>query len=137
MNFAKTLCLLSLITSSIFAYADIQVTNNTDSFGTAKLTLTPCSSRDGSNGILQPHSQMIIPSSDLSICGSSGCDVHVYMSQNCSGTMVAKVQVSKTQGVMNIQNLDSSEFILSGGGSSITADSAKKGWIDRLLHWFM
>lgn len=133
MKLIKSCFVLSILSVASLSFADIIITNKTDSYGTGKFNIGPCSSRDGDQGIIQPNSTLNVPSSIFKFCGSSGCQAHIFMSKNCTGKEVATVQVNQASGVLKLDNLDPKEFTMTGGGDSITVDKAS-GW-QNFLNW--
>lgn len=117
-------------------YADVTVVNNTDYYGTASLSLTPCSSRAGDRGIIPPHGSLTVPGSLLNtFCSLFSCDAHIYASKDCSGKEVATVTVDSENGITSIKNYAKDQFVINGGGMSATIDPASGSW-KNWLKWF-
>ena len=127
----------AFITFPLFAYADISVVNNSDSYATASIGSSPCSSERGSDGIAQPHGSLTIPGFVFNVfCGiSTSCTGHVYMTNNCesSGPEVATVTVDALKGkITALENHDKERYDFSTDGKNVVinqvARSPKNGW---------
>src|SRR3989338_7449629 len=76
------------------AHAGLNITNNTDKPSTAVINNGPCSTFLGEHGTTQPHTTNHVP--DLVIKFAclkhvSDCVANLYMSNNCSGSVVATI----------------------------------------------
>src|SRR3990167_10484339 len=91
--------------------ADITVENHTNIYATGYAKRT-CSSTAGARGVLQPYqTDYSIPQAALdSFCLLSNCIVHVYSSQDCSGTKIAIAEVDRRKGIINLTNLDTDHY---------------------------
>lgn len=119
------MCAFTLATSTL-SFADITINNNTDYYGTGYTNFTPCSSRLGV--IIEPHQIYTIPQSKIDgLCGLFGCEVHIFLTNNCSGNEFATVQVNHS-GVTSIDNHDREHFEIVGSGNYFTLNVIKKGW---------
>lgn len=134
MRLKRYVLLIALAISPLplFAYSNIDVINNTDSYGTGYINFSPCSASAGDKGILKPHATFSVPESAIKLfCGSS-CDAHVFASKSCSGKEIAKVKIDSKKGVTSITNYDKEHYNISGGGTSVTIDPVAQGLSD----WF-
>lgn len=124
------LFILSLFPIICFA-DDIHLLNNTNFYGTAHVSYSPCSSAAGDTGIMHPHGTLVVPGSAITaFCGPFSCDAHLYMSKDCSGKEVATITISSRKGIIAIKNHDPEHLSLSGSGSQgvINPVSLWKKW---------
>lgn len=129
----KKIILLISLFFPLISLADILVHNNSDFFGTGKLTLSPCSSSVGDQGIVHPHSTFNVPQSVLNmLCGLKPCQAQVFLSNNCSGKPLASVTLEAKKGVVSYTNMDPMHYRISGGGNDVTLDPIYRGWKDLL-----
>lgn len=123
----------------ITTFADITVTNNTDSYGTAYINRSPCSSMTGGKGIIQPYqSNFVIAQSVLdTFCFMSECVAHVFSTKDCedSGKEIAGVEIDRKKGILHIINYNQKRFDIIGSGTRVTINPAKKGW-RKWFDWF-
>lgn len=126
----------------VLAHAtDMTFTNHTNVQGTATLKSSPCSSRAGASGIAQPGQTLSVSNSVMGqaftmFCfPSDKCDAHVFASNNCSGSEIATVTISKSQGVVDVKNKDNSQYTVRGNGKNITLEnvSGLKAFFNNLL----
>lgn len=122
---------LVLTSLPIFAYADIYITNNTDSYATGILNGSPCSATAGSSGIINPHQadydvpQLVV----ATICkGTSDCSTDLYMTKDCSGKIVASATVDAKKGITHVTNFDEKNYVVTAKGSTVTINTASKSW---------
>ncbi len=128
---------LTLLSSSAFAVhgVDIHITNNTDFPGTGFVNSSPCSSKAGDIGIVKPHGAPVsVSTSILSLfcVFSSSCEVHVFLSKDCTGKELGTANVDANKGIVNFTNLDTEHYVITGDATHITVDPVKKSWKD----WF-
>lgn len=130
-----SLCSFSLIAQA----ADINIHNNTDSYGTAKFTYSPCSSKLGDKGIVQPHqTNFTVPQAVLdTFCRVTTCDAHIFLTKDCSGTEAVTATVDRNKGVIDIKNHVSDRYIITGSGTDITITQIdkNKSWFKSLFSW--
>ena len=107
------------------SFADITIMNNTDYYGTAYTNLIPCSSQFGF--VMPPHQPATISQSTIDLICPFGCDVHVFLSKNCSGNEFATVHVDPGYGITRVDNHDTQHFEIVGSGTSVTVNQIK-GW---------
>lgn len=105
----KLLSVFILTALPVLAYAaDINVRNNTDSYGTGHFNsfLKICSSTLGDKGVMKPKQQnfVIAGSSIKTACGSKDCEAFIYDSPNCKGQKTATVVINASTGIVNITN---------------------------------
>lgn len=134
----KKLALTLIITTlPVISFADITLVNNTDLYGTAALSMSPCSSRAGDRGIIPPHGTLTVPQSILnSFCSLWSCDAHIYATKDCSGKEMATITVNSSDGITNIQNNVSDQYTITGGGMSIQIDPVANGFFGWLKSLF-
>ncbi|OGT44489.1 MAG: hypothetical protein A3F42_01565 [Gammaproteobacteria bacterium RIFCSPHIGHO2_12_FULL_37_34] len=109
-----------LIATPAVSMADITVDNYSNSYATGHAKHS-CSATAGSRGILQPNQRdFTVPQTVIdSFCFISNCIVHVYASQNCTGSEIAVVEVDRKKGIININNLDPAHYQFVGGGKHV------------------
>lgn len=132
-----TLC--SFLFLPTFSFADINLDNETDSFGTGKFggRLSPCSSMMGEEGIVHPHqSDFKIPQDILNTLCKNQCEGHIFMTKNCSGQEVATFTMTKGDGVIKIDNHAPDKFIFTGSGQSVVVKPVTKTLHDWLKFLF-
>ena len=110
--------------TSIAAFADITIKNNTNSPATAFAGNSPCSNAAGDRGVMQPHGQVTIPDFLVGMYCTSDCKAQVFMSKNCSGKSVATIIANKREGVKSITNSDKgpNAYHIEGKGSIVTIE---------------
>ena len=120
---------------SVSAYADATVRNNTDTVATAYVSGS-CSSMAGDEGIMKPHSSVVVPQWVLGFFCGFGCDAQVYMSNNCSGPKIATIHADSISGITNVNNHNVKGFRVTGSGFSASIEQdAPKGWFEKLMSW--
>jgi len=125
---AALLSVLSVILLPIFAHAaDINLVNNTDSYGTGKVGFL-CSDLAGNDGRVKPHSTFTVKQNALDLVCSGTCEAEVFLTKNCSGKTIAKAKLDNKKGVISVTNLDKVHYTISGGGTNITIDQITNGW---------
>lgn len=131
------LCFLALCTLPVIAHADIDVVNNTETYGTAKMG-DKCSAYIGDAGVIKPHSSMVIPQFLLNtLCLFSDCEANIYASNNCDGRVVGTATLNRNKGVTRVQTLDRENYELLGRGNNITINSTHRGrFVDWIKSWF-
>lgn len=105
----------------LLAKADISVRNNTNGYGTAKTSMSPCSSSVEA-GVIKPKSALDIPQYVLDLYCPFGCDVFLYMTKNCSGNKIATVTIDNQKGVVRVNNHNVQGYVVSGGGNVVNVD---------------
>jgi hypothetical protein len=96
----------TLIALPITARADLTIVNNTDYDSTSVVNGGACSTILGQAGITKAHSSNTLDYILMRIaCGMhpSDCVAEVYMTDNCSGPVVATVTMDIDNGISNIQ----------------------------------
>lgn len=105
----KSLSILSAIAISVLpiaAFADITITNNTDSAATAYAGNSPCSNAAGDRGVIQPHGKVVIADWIVGIYCTNDCKAEIFMSKNCSGKSIATATANKREGVKSVVSHD-------------------------------
>jgi hypothetical protein len=136
------LCFFVLSALPALTHADIEIVNNTDSFGTAKISDRCSSSLAGEAGIIKARSSITIPQFVINtLCLFSDCDAVIYANNNhCDGKVVGTATVNRNKGVTHVQSLDTS-YIVSGLGNHIeinasshhTREHGVMSWLKSLL----
>lgn len=138
MKSIAKLTLISILASPLaFAYSeDFVVTNNTDTYGSASLLHSPCSSNIGSSGVLKPHEVHTFSHTLIRLfCGSS-CTVYLYPNDHCGGSPMGSAKIDDKLGVVSYTNNDEEHFRVSGSGFNFTIDNAGswiKNWLKRFI----
>jgi len=115
--------------------ASIDLINNTDYYGTAKVSIF-CSNMAGNNGVIKPHDKINISQDALNFACPGTCDAQVYVTKDCSGKAIAKAKLDNKKGILDIHNLDEQRFHISGGGTSATIDpvaSTFMNWLEKIF----
>lgn len=122
----KKTMLVSLIVaiSSPFlaSAADLTIVNNTNRDSTSVINHGACSTILGSHGITPAHSTNVVPSKIVTfacLLNRSNCRADVYMTNNCSGPVIATASFDVNSGIKSIDILDPS-FTVSYSGFAIT-----------------
>lgn len=132
--FKKLTCILLLSALTGSAFADIEVVNSTDSYGTARLGISPCSAAIGDSGVMKPHHSLNVPQSVIGLyCSFADCDAHIYLSKDCSGPELAKARVNVEKGVIGMENFDPEHFSIVGSGHHIVIVPVNK---NKSSNWF-
>ncbi len=129
----KSLVMLSALTACIIpmtAFADMNITNNTNTAATAFAGISPCSNAAGERGIIQPHGQVTIPDFLVGLYCTADCKVEVFMTKNCSGKSISTVTANVRDGVKKIDNHNTNpdgstipdSFRIEGSGKNITIE---------------
>ncbi len=127
-------CFLTL--SAFAAHAEINITNNTNMYGTTRLDGGSCSSNI-SGGIINPHSSTTIPGYIIAAkCWLSDCRATVYANKTCNNPAVAEITVSTSDGIKNVINLDAAHYNFQGHGSYLTINSAKRSFMEWIRSFF-
>jgi hypothetical protein len=129
---------LVLLSSSSFAYHELNVENHANVYATAKTRTSPCSSLAGSTGILKPHGNLTVSDFVMGMYCNNQCDVDLYLTKNCSGPSASTAHVKHDDGVVSISNHNQGNVHVTGSGFKITLedDSAKSNSVfDFLTSW--
>ena len=137
MHFKIATLISTFIFSTIplFAYADIIVTDNTNSPATG-LVDGACTSIAGRQGIVQPHGSLTISQSTLNkYCKS--CTLDVYMTKDClfSGHgKIAIAYINKNEGITNIVMEKGSNYKINWTkNSAVIEDGSKESIFKKLF----
>lgn len=126
----------SLLMLSAPAFADVSIANNTNAAATALTTTSPCSSAAGDQGVIKPHSNVVVPQWVVGLYCAFGCDINVYISNNCGGPKIATIHATADRGVTNINNHHVNGYKVVGSGFSASIEQdAPKGWFEKLTDW--
>jgi hypothetical protein len=123
-------------TLPILAHADIRIMNNTDSFVTAAVGSSPCSSEQGNAGVAKPHQPINIPHIVFTIyCGlTTSCTGHVFMTKDCgiSARETVTVNVDAIAGrITSYDNHDKEHYNFIVTGQNVVINQIKsspKSW---------
>jgi|SRR3990167_2091461 len=110
------------------AHASLTIDNQTDYYSTAKLNGAACSTILGDTGITKPHSVNTV--SDLNvgigcIMNKKNCKAELYMTNNCSGNVVAIIMFDTSKGIKSIDNKGIDGFSISGSEFSAKIEQHK------------
>lgn len=129
--FINTLATAAIASAPLMAQAgSLTVVNNTDHDST---TITNshkpnpmCSANlPGGKGITRAHTTNVIPENTVNIAcikDKQNCKADVYMTNNCSGPMIATVIFDIKSGIKSVTMLND-KYNISGSGFYITIDS--------------
>lgn len=119
-------------------YAGVDINNHTDFYGTGNVKNGSCSSELGDRGIIKPHGKLSLNTAEIIyLCGYKTCETFLFLTNNCTGEKLATVKMNAYKGVQNIINHKPTEYVVSGGGSSITIDAQKFNFKNWLKSWVM
>jgi hypothetical protein len=132
----KSLAILGALSLSILpitSFADITITNNTNSPATAFAGNSPCSNAAGDRGVIQPHSQIVIADWIVGIYCTTDCKAEIFMTKNCSGKSIATVTANKKDGVKSTISHDdrADGYRIIGTGKSVSIEGnpqAERKW---------
>lgn len=102
--------------------ADLTIVNNTNRDSTSVINNGACSTILGEHGITRAHSTNVVPSMTVAfacLMNRSNCRADVYMTNNCSGPVVATAFFDVKTGIKSVTMYDNS-YAVSGGGFGIT-----------------
>lgn len=120
-----SLLAMSVSSVSIFAQAaNLTIINNTGQDSTSYINNSPLCSSYIPNGTTKAHSTNVIPESTISaacMVDTVNCKADVYMTNNCTGPVVATIIFDINQGIKGIIPR-SPIYKFSGGGFTIHVD---------------
>lgn len=130
------ICFLAAATLPVIAHADIEIFNNTDTYGTAKID-GRCTANYES-GIISPRSKIVIPQFLLNtLCLFSDCEVAIYASKTCDGKVVGTATLNRSKGVTRAQSVDKNyEVVGLGKHIEIKFIGIKRGFMNWLKSLF-
>lgn len=119
MLLKKKFGIISAISISFFAHAalanDLVIQNNTNYYSSSVINGGMCSSNiPGGSGVTAPHSRNVVKDFIMrTACfqNSSNCQADVYMTNNCTGQIIATVFYDVNNGIKSITVKDSSYFV--------------------------
>lgn len=121
INCIATTCLVTATTT----YAgSLTINNNTDFDSTSKINDGLCSTVFGSDGVTKAHSTHIISDKLISLAcvlNSSNCKATIFMTNDCSGPIIANIILDTKTGIKNIDVL-SSQFKFTAGTNEVSVD---------------
>ena len=124
-------CFFAISVMPFIAYADVNIVNNTDIFGTASLsTMAGCSSDLGDRGIIKHHSTIVIPQYLFNAFCTFGCTASIYASKNCGGKVMGTAEITPGKNITKMTNYDKEHFEVQGGGDNVIINPVKKGFMD-------
>lgn len=104
--FASALSIgLSLIAAQSFAAQALTIVNNTNQDSTSKINGGLCSTVFGSDGVTKAHSTHVVSDKIVALAcmgNSSNCKADIYMTNNCSGPVIATAVFDTNTGVKSI-----------------------------------
>ena len=115
---------VALSVSPIAAFADLHISNNSNSPATALAGMSPCSSAAGTRGVIKAHGEISVPDFLVGMYCKKDCQAHVFMTKNCSGKSIATVVANMHDGVKSIQNSDNSPdgYRVVGSGKNVAIE---------------
>lgn len=129
MLLKKSVCLiglsigLCLSAAPVFAQA-LTIVNNSNSPSTSIINNGICSSQLGSDGVTQPHTTHVVNDKIIALAcfaNPSNCKADVYMTNNCSGPLVATAVFDTKNGMKSIKNF-SDKYKFTIGAFNIIID---------------
>lgn len=134
MRLSHLFILLTL--TPTFAFAEINIQNNTSQYGTGKMGISPCSSIAKDKGIIKPGQPFTVPQWILDFYCIGTCTAKVYMDKDC-GKEVASVKIDNKKGVISVDNHFPERFDVVGLGKNITINekSGFEQFVNRILNW--
>lgn len=134
MNFNKILAvglLSSFISAPLFA-ADLTIHNDTDAWSTSVTNKGSCSTildKMGYKGETAPRTTNKIPAAAIFVA----CNIHihdcaadVYMTNNCTGPIIATAVFDTSKGIQSITAKDNSKYILTASKNSFEITLSEK-----------
>src|SRR3990167_1148962 len=110
------------------AHAGLNITNNTDKPSTAVINNGPCSTMLGEHGTTQPHTTNSVPDGIIKLAcliHTSDCKANLYMSDNCSVSVIANIVFDTKKGIRNIDNKNIDGYTVSGSGFDATINKGQ------------
>lgn len=121
----------------LLAQANIDIINHTGLYGTGKVKNGACSATLGDRGIIKPHGNLTLNAAEIIyLCGFKTCEAFLFVTNNCTGDKIATVTMDAYSGVKNVVNHKPGEYLITGGGSSLSIESYKlhfKNWLKWLF----
>lgn len=112
MSKLKSVMFATLISLPLMSFAgDLTLVNNTNQDSTSVINNGVCSTILGSTGITKAHSTNVVPESKINlacILNRSNCKADVYMTNNCTGKVVATVVMDTKKGIKSVDIKDKS-----------------------------
>ncbi len=111
---AIALACLPIIASA----SDLTLVNNTNRDSTSVINNGVCSTILGSAGVTKAHTTNVVPESKINmacILNRTNCKADVYMTNNCSGKVVATVTMDTKSGVKAVAMKDNTYKIMAQG----------------------
>lgn len=107
----KTLIAACLISMPLMASAaDIDITNNTDNYGTGSINGT-CSTIAGDKGVISPGQTLTVPQIAFDmLCFGMDCTADIYLSKNCTGKKVATADIDPDDGIISVNLIDKEHY---------------------------
>ena len=129
----SSLLFVSFYSSSIITFAsDIQIYNDTNFFATSRINGGKCSNEPplGNDGVTQPCQKPHIVSEKLLnlVCwkNKTPCTADVYLTNNCTGPVIATVLVNLKENTLNIPWHDDRYVITHDGFKINFSDGLKQ-----------
>jgi hypothetical protein len=96
---------VSLISAQSFAAQSLTIMNNTNQDSTSRINGGLCSTVFGSDGVTKAHSTHVVDSKLVALAcmgNSSNCKAEIYMTNNCSGSVVGTAIFDTNTGIKSI-----------------------------------
>lgn len=115
------LCAFLAVGFSLSAYADLTITNNTNTVATAQVG-TICSSMIGEQGVILPKTSIVVPSIVFDLYCPTTCEAKMFKTKSCEGQSIATVSINHDIGVTSITNHNMDGYYLVGSGSILSIE---------------
>lgn len=122
----KTISLITLLSIPMISFADLTITNNTNLDSTSIINRGLCSATLPTGGVTKAHTTNVISSFNLGLAcvrDQRNCKADVYMTNNCTGPIIATVILDTKTGIKSVEMKDENytitadkfKVVLSGG----------------------
>ncbi len=124
-NIVTGLLTIGVSMASIHGYAQaLTIVNNTDQDSTSVINGGLCSTVFGSDGVTKAHSTNVVSDKLIALAcvlNSSNCKADIYMTNNCSGPVIASAVFDTKTGMKSI-DVTSDMYRFGIGAFDITID---------------
>lgn len=110
----KGLSLIVLLSIPMISFADLSITNNTNLDSTSIINRGLCSATLPTGGVTKAHTTNKISSFNLGLAcvrDARNCRADVYMTNNCTGGVIATVILDTKTGIKSVEMKDNSYTI--------------------------
>ena len=121
----STIAASALTFLPVVAQADVTLINNSDVNATAEVPHFPLCTGPNPAGIIYKKSVKTVPAAMV----ARGCKNHekacvgiIYMSDDCSGTPIAKITMNLAENSISVDNYVIDGYIVSASGTTLTLD---------------